>query len=77
VAAAHHQYLLELWGTGGAPYASIYVGASMPLEGITKSVALELANTGDSRERRRDLGPTDTGMLTAFTGHGGETRRPW
>jgi len=41
------------YGHRGAAYASIYVGAKHAVEGITKSVALELAKTGDSGECRR------------------------
>src|ERR1700730_3067894 len=55
------------YGHRGAPYDSIYVGAKHAVEGITKSVALELAKSGI---RVNAVGPglTDTGMLTRFTG---------
>src|SRR5258706_2276058 len=55
------------YGHRGAPYASIYVGAKHAVEGITKSVALELAKSG-IRVNAVAPGPTDTGMLTRFTG---------
>ena len=55
------------YGHRGAPYASIYVGAKHAVEGITKSVALELAKSG-IRVNGVAPGPTDTGMLTRFTG---------
>ena len=55
------------YGHEGAPFASIYVGAKHAVEGITKSVALELAKSG-IRVNAVAPGPTDTGMLTRFTG---------
>jgi NAD(P)-dependent dehydrogenase (short-subunit alcohol dehydrogenase family) len=55
------------YGHRGAAYASIYVGAKHAVEGITKSVALELAKSG-IRVNAIAPGPTDTGMLTRFTG---------
>jgi hypothetical protein len=50
-----------------AAFASIYVGAKHAVEGITKSVALETAKSG-IRVNAVAPGPTDTGMLTRFTG---------
>ena len=55
------------YGHKGAAYASIYVGAKHAVEGITKSVALEVAKSG-IRVNAVGPGPTDTGMLTRFTG---------
>jgi NAD(P)-dependent dehydrogenase (short-subunit alcohol dehydrogenase family) len=55
------------YGHEGAAGASIYVGAKHAVEGITKSVALEIAKSG-IRVNAVAPGPTDTGMLTRFTG---------
>jgi NAD(P)-dependent dehydrogenase (short-subunit alcohol dehydrogenase family) len=54
------------YGHKGAANASIYVGAKHAVEGITKSVALEVAKSG-IRVNAVGPGPTDTGMLTRFT----------
>src|ERR1700687_4993921 len=55
------------YGHEGAAGASVYVGAKHAVEGITKSVALEIAKSG-IRVNCVAPGPTDTGMLTRFTG---------
>jgi len=55
------------YGHEGAAGASIYVGSKHAVEGITKSVALETAKLG-IRVNGVAPGPTDTGMLTRFTG---------
>jgi NAD(P)-dependent dehydrogenase (short-subunit alcohol dehydrogenase family) len=55
------------YGHEGAAGASIYVGSKHAVEGSTKSVALEIAKSG-IRVNGVAPGPTDTGMLTRFTG---------
>src|SRR6202140_1878603 len=55
------------YGHEGAAGASIYVGAKHAVEGITKSVALEVAKSG-IRVNAFAPGPTDTGMLPRFPG---------
>ena len=55
------------YGHEGAAGASVYVGSKHAVEGITKSVALEIAKSG-VRVNAVAPGPTDTGMLTRFTG---------
>jgi len=54
------------YGHEGAAGASVYVGSKHAVEGITKSVALEIAKSG-IRVNAVAPGPTDTGMLTRFT----------
>ena len=54
------------YGHEGAAGASVYVGSKHAVEGITKSVALEVAKSG-IRVNSVAPGPTDTGMLTRFT----------
>src|SRR6202161_935829 len=55
------------YGHEGAAGASIYVASKHAVEGVTKSVALEVAKSG-IRVNAVAPGPTDTGMLTRFTG---------
>src|SRR6202030_1824078 len=55
------------YGHEGAAGASVYVGSKHAVEGITKSVALEIAKSG-IRVNAVAPGPVDTGMLTRFTG---------
>jgi NAD(P)-dependent dehydrogenase (short-subunit alcohol dehydrogenase family) len=55
------------YGHEGAAYASVYAGSKHAVEGITKSVALELAGSG-VRVNAVAPGPTETGMLDRFTG---------
>jgi NAD(P)-dependent dehydrogenase (short-subunit alcohol dehydrogenase family) len=55
------------YGHEGAAGAAVYVGSKHAVEGITKSVALEVAKAG-IRVNAVAPGPTDTGMLTRFTG---------
>jgi NAD(P)-dependent dehydrogenase (short-subunit alcohol dehydrogenase family)/uncharacterized protein GlcG (DUF336 family) len=54
-------------GHEGVAGASVYVGSKHAVEGITKSVALEIVKSGN-RVNGVAPGPTDTGMLTCFTG---------
>ena len=55
------------YGHKGGALASLYAGSKHAVEGITKSVALEVANAG-IRVNAVAPGPTDTGMLTRFAG---------
>src|ERR1700736_6787793 len=55
------------YGHEGAAGASVYVGSKHAVEGISKSVALELVDSG-IRVNVVAPGTTDTGMLTRFTG---------
>jgi NAD(P)-dependent dehydrogenase (short-subunit alcohol dehydrogenase family) len=54
------------YGHEGAAFASVYVGSKHAVEGITKSVALEVVKSG-IRVNAVAPGPVDTGMLTRFT----------
>src|ERR1700683_479450 len=55
------------YGHEGAAGAAVYVGSKHAVQGITKSVALEIVNSG-IRVNAVAPGPVDTGMLTRFTG---------
>jgi len=55
------------YGHEGAAGASVYVASKHAVEGLTKSVALEMGNSG-IRVNCVAPGPTDTDMLTRFTG---------
>jgi NAD(P)-dependent dehydrogenase (short-subunit alcohol dehydrogenase family) len=55
------------YGHEGAAGASVYAGSKHAVEGITRSVAREIAKSG-IRVNGVAPGPTDTGMLTRFTG---------
>src|ERR1700709_2300730 len=59
------------YGQEGAAGAAVYVGSKHAVEGITKSVALEIAKSG-IRVNGVAPGPTDPGMLTRFTGTPGK-----
>jgi NAD(P)-dependent dehydrogenase (short-subunit alcohol dehydrogenase family) len=54
------------YGHEGAAGASLYAGSKHAVEGITRSVAREIAKSG-IRVNGVAPGPTDTGMLTRFT----------
>ena len=54
------------YGHEGAAGASVYVGSKHAVEGISKSVAREVVNSG-IRVNAVAPGPIDTGMLTRFT----------
>src|ERR1700687_2307114 len=55
------------YGHKGAAGASMYAASKHAVEGMTKSAALEGASSG-VRVNAVAPGPTDTGMLTRFTG---------
>src|SRR5713101_4306573 len=55
------------YGHEGAAGGSVYVGSKHAVEGITKSVALEVVNSG-IRVNAVAPGPVDTGMLTRLNG---------
>jgi NAD(P)-dependent dehydrogenase (short-subunit alcohol dehydrogenase family) len=57
------------YGHEGAAGASLYAASKHAVEGMTKSVALEVAAAG-IRVNAVAPGPTDTGMLDRFTGGG-------
>jgi NAD(P)-dependent dehydrogenase (short-subunit alcohol dehydrogenase family) len=54
------------YGHEGAPGASLYAGSKHAVEGLTRSVAREIAKSG-IRVNGVAPGPTDTDMLTRFT----------
>ena len=58
--------LSSTMGSRGAAGASMYVASKHAVEGITKSVALEVVKSG-IRVNAVAPGPVDTGMLTRFT----------
>jgi len=55
------------YGHTGAAGASVYAASKHAIEGLTKSAALEAAESG-VRVNAVAPGPIDTGMLTRFTG---------
>jgi NAD(P)-dependent dehydrogenase (short-subunit alcohol dehydrogenase family) len=55
------------YGHEGAKGASVYAASKHAVEGMTKSAALEAAGSG-VRVNAVAPGPTDTGMLSRFTG---------
>jgi len=55
------------YGHEGAAGASVYAASKHAVEGLTRSAALEGAGSG-VRVNAVAPGPTDTGMLTRFTG---------
>jgi NAD(P)-dependent dehydrogenase (short-subunit alcohol dehydrogenase family) len=54
------------FGHKGTASAPVYAGSKHAVEGLTKSVALEVAKSG-VRVNAVAPGPTDTGLLTRFT----------
>ena len=56
------------YGHVGTPNASVYAASKHAVEGLTTSVALEVANSG-VRVNAVAPGPTETGMLNRFTGN--------
>ena len=59
--------IASTYGHAGAAGAAVYVGSKHAVEGITKSVALEVVRSG-LRVNAVAPGATDTEMLTRFTG---------
>jgi NAD(P)-dependent dehydrogenase (short-subunit alcohol dehydrogenase family) len=55
------------YGHKGTASAPLYAASKHAVEGLTKSVALEVAKSG-IRVNAVAPGPTDTGLLTRFTG---------
>ena len=56
------------YGHAGTRGASVYAASKHAVEGLTKSVALEVAGSG-VRINAVAPGPTETGMLNRFTGN--------
>src|SRR6266478_6877287 len=56
------------YGHAGTPNASVYAASKHAVEGLTTSVALEVAGSG-VRVNAVAPGPTETGMLNRFTGN--------
>jgi NAD(P)-dependent dehydrogenase (short-subunit alcohol dehydrogenase family) len=65
--------ITSTYGHKGAAFASVYVGSKFAVEGITKSVALEVASSG-IRVNAVAPGATETDMLNRFTGGNAEMK---
>ena len=63
------------YGHAGTPNASVYAASKHAVEGLTTSVALEVAGSG-VRVNAVAPGPTETGMLDRFTGNAYKKGRP-